>query len=74
MKDKILYLIIGAITGAIITTGVFMIIDKNSEDNNQPQRGTFRNFDPSNMPEEFDMNNMQEGVQTREMRRAPVEQ
>lgn len=30
MKDKILYLIIGILIGAILTTGVFMIINKNN--------------------------------------------
>ena len=61
MKDKILYLIMGIIIGAIIVTGIFMIVGKNTPNNNQPNRENFRNFDPENMPEGFDINNMPEG-------------
>lgn len=51
MKDKILYLVIGMLIGAIITTGVFMLVDKN--------RGPVRNQGQRNsgtggfMPEDF---------------------
>ena len=52
MKDKILYLIIGILIGAMIATGVFMVINKNS--NNGPVRN-FRNFDANNLPEGVQM-------------------
>jgi hypothetical protein len=61
MKEKILYLIIGVLIGAMCATGVFMIINKNSDSNdsrNGEGRETFRNFDPNNLPEGFDPNNM----------------
>lgn len=51
MKEKILYLIIGILIGAIITTGVFLLIDKNKK----PTRGQFQtngqgmNFNPEDM-------------------------
>ena len=54
MKDKILYLIIGILIGAMIATGVFMVINKNS--NNGPVRN-FRNFDANNLPEGIQINN-----------------
>ena len=54
MKEKILTLIIGALIGAIITTGVFLIINKNNDNTNQMQNGRtnmMRNgeFNPENM-------------------------
>ncbi|MDR0978451.1 MAG: hypothetical protein LBL91_00660 [Lachnospiraceae bacterium] len=63
MKDKILYLIIGILIGAIITTGVFLVI--NNGNNNASQNGINRsnrgNFDPNNLPEGFDPNSIPQG-------------
>lgn len=43
MKDKVLIFIVGVLIGAILTTGVFMIINKNningSDNNRQFNRG-----------------------------------
>lgn len=48
MKDKILYLILGILIGAVITAGCFLVFSKNA----RPQMGD-RNFpDMSNMSEE----------------------
>lgn len=45
MKKQILTFIIGALVGAIITTGVFFIIKGNSKDTNQGQvNGQMREF------------------------------
>ena len=41
MKDKALYFIIGLLVGAILTTGVFMLINKNNGGTNN----NGRNFD-----------------------------
>lgn len=56
MKDKILFLILGILIGAIITTGVFMVLGKNNGGNNQnrPDMQNFRKFDPNNI----DQNNL----------------
>ena len=35
MKDKIMYLVIGALVGAIITAGCFMIFNKNNSNSTQ---------------------------------------
>ena len=57
MKEKILTLVIGALIGAIITTGVFLIINKNNAaSNNQMQNGRRHiqqrgNFNTDNMPQ-----------------------
>ena len=69
MKDKILFLVTGILIGAMVATGVFMVINKNNSNNNQNNfdRQNFRNFDPDNMPEgfelpeDFDPNNLPEG-------------
>ena len=42
MKEKFLYLIIGLLIGAMLTTGVFMIIDKNKSEE-APNNGQIRN-------------------------------
>lgn len=45
MKKQILTFIIGALVGAIITTGVFLIIKGNSKDSNQgPQNWQMKEF------------------------------
>ena len=44
MKEKVLYLIIGVLLGAIVTTGVFMIINKN--DSKNAETNNFRNGRP----------------------------
>ena len=60
MKEKILYLVLGTLIGAMLTTGVFMIINKNN--NQGPQfNGERREFDVNNLPEGFDVNNLPEG-------------
>ena len=41
LKDKILYMVIGILLGAIVTTGVFMIINKNRG----PRANVLRNMD-----------------------------
>jgi len=41
MKEKILYLIIGVLIGAIVATGVFMMLNKNSGGNRND--GPYRN-------------------------------
>lgn len=52
MKEKILTLIIGVLVGAIITTGVFLIINTNqSKDQNGMMRG-----EPGRMQEQIDPN------------------
>ena len=64
MKDKILYVIIGILTVAIIVMGVVMVMDKRNARNadvpNGRQMGPGRNgptftmgpdFDPANLPE-----------------------
>lgn len=43
MKDKILTLIIGILIGAIVTAGIFLIINKINE-NNMPKRPDMSNF------------------------------
>jgi len=50
MKDKILFLIIGMLLGAMITTGVFMIINKNKTPS-FPNQGNFQrgDFSPENL-------------------------
>ena len=54
MKDKVLTFIIGLLVGAIITTGVFLIIDKNSSSKGnmkgRPDRSEMGNFTPGEMP------------------------
>ena len=55
MKDKILMLIVGILIGAIITTGVFLVIDKNQQKTQQNQQNQrmqqFQNMmgDPNSM-------------------------
>lgn len=45
MKKQIITFIIGALVGAIITTGVFLIIKGNSKDSNQgPQNWQMKEF------------------------------
>jgi len=39
MKDKGLYFIIGLLVGAILTTGVFMLINKNNSNSNNNRSG-----------------------------------
>lgn len=39
MKSKILTLIIGILIGAVITTGVFLIINNNNKSNNNGRQG-----------------------------------
>jgi len=65
MKDKMLFLIIGILIGAIITTGIFMIKDKNTKPN-EPNRENIRSFDIDNLPEEFNPNNIPEKEQIRD--------
>lgn len=56
MKDKILYLVLGILIGAVITSGVFLIFSKNSKpempENFQGgqmiERGENKDFDPTN--------------------------
>ena len=38
MKDKILMLIVGILIGAIITTGVFLVVNKNQQNNQNNQQ------------------------------------
>ena len=46
MKDKALYLIIGLLIGAILTTGIFMLINKNGSNSNF-QSNNSRNGGPT---------------------------
>lgn len=48
MKDKILYLILGILVGAVITSGAFLIYSKNARYNMKDMRPNF-----NNMNEEF---------------------
>ena len=56
MKDKILMLIIGALIGAVITAGCFLIFNKNTSSSNNMQGGpggngqSMGNFTPGEMP------------------------
>lgn len=56
MKDKMLYLILGILIGAVITTGVFLVFQKNAK----PQmRGDFENMNfNGERPENGDFENM----------------
>lgn len=74
MKDKILYLILGILIGAVITAGIFMVFSKNArpemrgerpnfEDMQFPEDGNFvkpdKMFDGENPPEKPQENNTQ---------------
>ena len=48
MKDKILYLILGILIGAVITSGAFLIYSKHTMYNRKDMRPNF-----NNMGEEF---------------------
>ena len=55
MKDKIFTLIIGILIGAIVTAGVFLIINRNSSNsanmqNMEPGMLQLEEFDPNTMP------------------------
>ena len=50
MKDKILYLIVGMLLGAIITAGGFVIFGKKNTNNENNIKMDFRNFEPGDRP------------------------
>ena len=53
MKDKIIYFIIGALVGAIITTGCFLIFGKNDRKmGDRPDRGQMQQMDGNFTPGE----------------------
>lgn len=62
MKDKILMLVIGILIGAIITAGVFLIVNKTNEGTTDVNSGRGMqmqgDFDANNIPEDFDSSNM----------------
>lgn len=49
MKDKILYLILGILIGAVITAGCFLIFSKNERSG---MRGERHNFEDMQFPED----------------------
>lgn len=55
MKDKILMLIVGILIGAIITTGVFLVLNQNRGFNGQRPSGDMPsdrgNFIPGDIPQ-----------------------
>ena len=53
MKDKIKFLILGMLIGAIITAGVFIILKNNSAKNFKDMRPENFDFDTSNLPSDF---------------------
>jgi len=63
MKDKGLYFIIGLLVGAILTTGVFMLINKNNSSSNNNRRGNNGNGVMNQGPMRLDPDNPPEGAE-----------
>ena len=58
MKDKILFLILGILIGAVITAACFLVIGKSTrqgmkDGNFRPDKEMMENFDPENLPEDM---------------------
>ena len=63
MKDKILFLILGILIGAVITAACFLVIGKSTrkgmrDGNFKPDKEMMENFDPEN----FDPENLPEDM------------
>ena len=58
MKEKILYLVIGILIGAIITASCFLLLDKNKKSNLPDDIPNFEQMDKNGekpeLPEDFD--------------------
>ena len=62
MKEKILYLVLGILIGAVITAGCFLVLKKNSKPDFKPgdfdgkfDKEMMQDFDPENFdPEKFE--------------------
>lgn len=54
MKDKILYLILGILIGAVITAGCFLVISKNSQPQMNGERPDMSERRDIEMPEDGD--------------------
>lgn len=52
MKDKILYLILGILIGAVITAGCFLVFSKNARPD---MRGERPNFEDMELPEGMEL-------------------
>lgn len=62
MKEKILYLVIGILVGAIITASCFLIIDKNKKSNVPEGMPNFEQMDKDGKRPDFE--NMKDGERT----------
>ncbi len=52
MKDKLLYLILGILIGAVITSGVFLVFSKNSRPDMNGQRPNMEQREDMKRPED----------------------
>ncbi len=58
MKEKILYLIVGILIGAIITAACFLLLEKNKQSNMSERMPDFEQMDKGGRRQNFDnMNN-----------------
>ena len=52
MKDKLLYLILGILIGAVITAGIFLVFSKNSRPDMDRQRPDMEQMEDMKRPED----------------------
>lgn len=52
MKDKLLYLILGILIGAVITAGIFLVFSKNSRPDMDRQRPDMEQMEDIKRPED----------------------
>lgn len=52
MKDKLLYLILGILIGAVITAGIFLVFSKNSRPDMDRQRLDMEQMEDMKRPED----------------------
>lgn len=52
MKDKLLYLILGILIGAVITAGIFLVFSKNSRPDMDRQRADMEQMEDMKRPED----------------------